>query len=75
MLVGPGRCQFIHQIEQKLTIYTCIIKTLRQTALITEYKPKTARTKPCKISDSIGQDNVKVNKVKAIRRTVENIYF
>ena len=47
-----------------------IIKTLRQTALITEYKPKTARTKPCKISDSIGQDNVKVNKVKAIRRTV-----
>ena len=58
--MGPGRCQFIHKNEQKLTIYMRIIKTLRQTALITEYKPKTARTKPCHISNSTGQDYVEL---------------
>ena len=33
-LVGPGRCQFLRQNEEKFIIYMVIFKTLRQAALI-----------------------------------------
>ena len=69
-LVGPCRCQFLANTKEKLIIYTCIVETLRQTALIAEYQTKSAITKPCHISHSNGQDYIILNKVKAIRRSV-----
>ena len=44
-LVGPCRYQILHQNEEKLIIYTCIVETLRQTTLIAEYQPKTIITR------------------------------
>ena len=50
--------QFLGETKQNLTVNTGIVETLRQTALIAEYLTKTAGTKPCHISHSIGQDYI-----------------